>query len=391
MKTVLWEMKKSWLKLPLFIALIILAVINFYKYKSIYELNGYLSENTTDIKNGYYEYCENNLFGEITGDKIELIKKDYGTISSEIKSGSFSTDYDENRLTGFAYSDYTMFKFYIIPEFEYAVTYSNISNEIVSKAYENALFYRQRNNKKDELVSSYIYALYSDRYIKEFVSTGWVKDYFTYDFSSLLILIMIVMGLSSVFSSEYENGMNKIIASLGKIQKTTDAKLLSSAAYITLLTVFFTVGDLLVANHFIKIKGIFMPLYYSSFFKNSPFDFSFFTAVIVCAMIRLLVFWYIGGVTLIVSRLTKNSIITVSAMSGIITALIALSKKNASIINPVNALSPYKLLIRFDCAAVFGNPVLMLYIAVFLYAFLCIAITATIKIITRSEGRMINV
>lgn len=387
MKLIYFEMKKSWLKLPILFVLILLCVLDIYKISDNYRINGRMSgDENKGLKNAYYNIYSNDLRGEITQTKINYVKDACNKYKSEVIGKNFSKEYDENTITGYIYSDYSLFNFIIVPELEYAVTYPNISNSISASAYENIDFFEKHNNFPDAEKNRYIYKLYQNRNIDNYNLTEWTELYFKYDFSSLLVLIMLVVTLAPSFTSEYESGMNVMIKSSGKQGNIVNAKLISAALFIFLLTVLFAFFDLLSVNFFCGADGFLNPVYSSPFFKYSPFSFSLFSAIIICALIKFLAFLTIGEIIFIISRLTKNTILSICFSFLIVVLLIVLSNADNSVLNPVNMLSPYKMLTEFKCVIFAGKPILSLYYS----AVVCIIINMVLFAVIKYCGKEVK-
>ena len=375
-------MKKSWFKLPILILLIVLCIVNVYKFTSVYNFSGRFRGNSSvGMKNAYYTFYE-MYSGEITDDKIKIASDNYSRLSSYANDENVIPEYDKNSISGYIYGDYMTYELYIIPELEYAVTYPNKASGICRNAYENVLFYSEHNNYEDTEKNKYIYKLYQNRKIEKYNLTEWVKMYFEYDFSSLLIIIMIIVGLASCFSAETESGMIIHLRSGGKLAKIVNAKLVSAALYIFLLITVFTICDLLTINSLCGIDGIFAPVYSAEFFGNSPFDISLFTAIIVCAFGKYIAFLVIAEIVILISFILKNSILSLCGSFLAIILLMLTANENSTIIDPINMLLVYRMLEKFDCIMIFGKPILSLYIAFVIYFIVIIALFFIIKVCT---------
>lgn len=382
MKIIFYEIKKSWFKLPILVLLIIFCFINVYKFTSVYNFSGRFRGNSNiNMKNAYYTFYE-TYSGEITDEKIISVNEYFNRLATLTSNKDYGSEYDKTSISGTIYADYVIYEFYIIPELEYAITYPNKANEICINAYENVLFYSEHNNYEDTEKNKYIYRLYQNRKVEKYNLTEWVKLYFEYDFSSLLIIIMIIIGLASCFSTETESGMITHLKSGGKLAKTVNAKLISAAIYIFFLIAVFTFCDLIIVNRLCGMDGIFNPIYSAEFFGNSPFEFSLFTAIITCALGKYLAFLVIGELVILISVISKNSILSLCGSFLAIILLMLTANENSAIINPVNMLLVYKMLEKFDCKMIFGKPVLSLYIALAIYFILIIALFFIIKICT---------
>ncbi len=238
MKLLYFEMRKSWLKLSTLIILIILSCVNVYKENEYSKTNSIFPNTNSEQRKVYYELYYNKLSGEITNDRIQLIQDMYFPLAEECSDMQYSTDYDKNKLTGYVFGDYYLFKKYIIPQVEYAYMYPQTSNVISKKASENIDFYNNFENKYEIRKNKIIYNTYKDRFIPEYRLTEWVSIYFSYDFSSLLIILMLILGCCSVFSSETEKGMDITINSINKRNKTINAKIISTLIYCLVLLIF---------------------------------------------------------------------------------------------------------------------------------------------------------
>lgn len=376
MKNIFYEMKKSWLKLPILLILIALSAVDFYKFYFDFKIYGFMGWDNAELaKKVYYRVYEENLKGEINDKKINYV------IENRNELEGISDMNDEE------FASYIAFDWYIVPEFEYAVTYKNFSDKIVNKARENIYFYLEHGNHRQAAINRLIYDLYSGREINNYKLTNWVDSYFEHDFSSLLTLIMIIIGLSNCFSVEYESKMNVLIKSVGKIGKTVNGKIISMIIYILFLTIFFTITDLFITNYFIKIDGLNEPIYSAEFFKLSPLKCSLGSAILICTILKFLSFLVFGGIVGLISIIVKHYVFSLCLSFGTIAALIEFTEKSKTIFNPVNILSPCNFIKEFSCITFFETPIrTVIYIAV-IYSLMCAFIIITIKLLTKERRR----
>lgn len=380
MKILFYEMKKSWLRIPLLFVLLLLCLLNIWKISDIYSRSGRLrGDEGKGSRTAYFDIYNNILSGEVNDDKIAYVKDNLNRLKELTEWGNFSTEYDENTLTGYIFGDRMLFEFEFSPPFEYIVTYPNISNGIAARAYNNAKFFLEHGNQAQAEKNYYIYTLYQNRKIQNFNLTEWVKMYFEYDFSSLLVIIMIIIGLAPTFSTESESGMDVLIKAGGNMSRTVNAKIISGATYIFILTLIFTCVDFLTIKYYCGADGFLNPLYSSEFFKFTPFDFSILSAIVICTAMKLLAFFVIGEIIMLISILTKNTVFSLCGSFLASVALIAVTELNFNIINPINMLTPYKMLTEFNCVIIFGKPLLMLYVSIISYLFIGILLIAAAK------------
>ncbi len=376
MKIVYFEMRKSWLKVSTFIFLFIFLGLNFFRLndfcRSYYKTYG-------NFQTPYFRLYE-TVCGEITDEKLNPFKIRSGELEAEIMTQTYSTEYDPEKYiyTGYAHGDFSLYSLMISPEISYAATYANTSNQIAAKAAESYSFYKEMGNDYESRKNAMIYNFYSDRGISEYRATNWANAYFSYDFSSLLCIILLILGLSSSFTRERESGMEQLISAYGKTKSTVISKVISSIVFCLILTIVFTVSDLMAVDSFLVIKNINMPLYSAELFELTPFNITFAEAVLVCAGLRLLGLFAISLLVMAISKITPNTITaTVSAFAAVC-VLILLSLISDSLINPIGLLTPKKYLEKFGVMNLFGRPVLVIYGAIICAVLLSLAFIAVI-------------
>ncbi|MCM1275860.1 MAG: hypothetical protein NC299_10925 [Lachnospiraceae bacterium] len=266
----------------------------------------------------------------------------------------------------------------ISPEISYAATYSNTSNRIAAKAAESSYFYREIGNDYESRKNAMICHLYSGRRISEYRTTNWADAYFSYDFSSLLCVILLILGLSSSFTRERESGMHQLIAAYGKTGSTVMSKIASSAVFCLILTIVFTISDLMGVNDFLVIKNAEMPLYSAEIFELTPFNFTFTEAIFMCAGLRFLGLFAIALLILTISKIAPNTIAATVCSFAAVSILILLSLVSGNLFNPIGLLTPKSYLEKFGVVNLLGNPILELYGAVICAVLLCLAFIAVI-------------
>ena len=376
MKIVYFEMRKSWLKVSTTIFLLVFLGLNYFRLndfcRSYYKTYGNFQE-------PYFRLYE-TVCGEITNEKLEPFKIRVSELEAEIMTQTYSKDYDPERYiyTGYAHGDFSLYSLMISPEISYAATYSNTSNKIAAKAAESYSFYKEIGNNYESRKNAMIYNLYSNRGISEYRATNWANAYFFYDFSSLLCVILLILGLSSSFTRERESGMYQLLSAYGKTKSTVISKVISSVVFCLILTVIFTVSDLIGVNHFLVIKNINMPLYSAEIFEFTPFNITFTEALLVCAGMRFLGLFVIALLIMAISKITPNTIAATVFSFAAVAVLILLSLISNSLFNPMGLLTPKNYLENFGVVNLFGRPILEIYGAIICAVLLCFAFIAAI-------------
>lgn len=371
MKVIYYEMRKSWLKLSTLIVLIIFAALNIYRINSTSQSYFFTYG---EFQEPYFRLYE-TVCGELDEDKTDAFRERRDEMSNLIMSKSYGTEYDIEKYpyTGYAFGDYSLYNAAIAPEISYCATYENTSNQIAVKAADAYNFYKEQGDDNKMRENALIYELYIGREIPEYRATNWANAYFSYDFSSLLCVILLILGLAPSFTNEKTSGMDSLISAYGKSSKSLTAKIISAAIYCVGLTILFTALDLAFTNKFLVITGVDMPIYSAEMFQYSPFGFSFFCAFFICAGLRLLGLIVIALLILLISKISPNTIISIAVSFAAVLALIFLSLLSDSFFNPIGLLTPKTYIEDFSVVNFFGTPVLSLYAAVFAAVILCAA------------------
>ncbi len=378
MKIVYYEMRKSFLKKSTLFVLIILTLLNIIR---IYDLSRTRYTLTSGDFHEPYFRLYNTVCGELSDDKLAPFRERANELRDIVRGHSYSTEYDpdEYEYTGYCFGDFNLYNTFIGREITYCGTYPNISNQIVENAYNNYQIYKNIGNSYEAEKSAMIYKAFQNRSIPEYRATYWTNLFFSYDFSSLLCVIMLIFCLSSAFTSEKTSGMNNLIFSYGKGGSTVRAKIFSAGILCLLLTVYFSVCDLLTTHILLGIDGVNMPLYSAESFKFSPYTFSFASAVLIWTAQRFAALFVISLILLLISKISPNLVFSMAFSFAAALMLIFLTAASESVFNPICALIPNAYIQEFSVVNIFGMPVSKLLAAISALAAECVVLCLAIN------------
>lgn len=256
MKLFVYEIKKALSKPMVIVTLILFIFVNLFKIYLVYQ-----EERGNDpIWHGKYRLLQ-EIQGEITLEKLELIIGHYNELNRLIKSGEYSVEFDANTYTGYQFGDWNIFK-EIYDEIDYLYHYPERTQEILTKAHENLELYSEAGNKYEIQRSRAIIERYDNRKITAYYDTIGLESYFSYDFSSLLILLLLVFILSFVFAGERDSGMDNLILTARNGKKyITKIKLLAAGVMSVGIALIFYAVDLITFDLFFGLNGLENPLY----------------------------------------------------------------------------------------------------------------------------------
>lgn len=358
-----YELKKNYFKKSVIIILIVFTIANIWKCNDLKVNYGRFSHmNSVEI--AYRDLVNERLSGIITADKIQFVMKEYEQLAYIVDNTDYSTEYDENRYTGYVFGDYGLFRFYIIPDMEYAYLYSQYSADIVENAVENEKFYADISNIYQVKENILIQKLYQNRNIPSFYDTDGIQEFLSYDFSVLLSVMMIVLAVSSAFCMEKESGMYMILSTAATRKKLIKPKILAAIIYSLFIGTYFFVVDFIIFAVFWGIHGVFNPIYSLANFQYTPLNCSIFTFIAIRLLLRLVFTTVACLICLICSCVIKSSRLSFGCSLTITTVSIAMVDLFPSnIFNPAVLLNN-NMVNSFRTIAVDNIPILSYYAAI---------------------------
>lgn len=259
-----YELKKIFSKRITIIAIVLFVLLDVFKIAMIYK-----EQIIEDPLYNARQTLINKIEGPMTNEKISFVINKKNELEKIVSSGDFSTEYNPETYSGYIFGDSMIFK-ETYESLDYAYHYSSMSKEIIKKAEENKLLYTSNayeQEKADDIIKSF-----SNRGISEFYSTAEFETYLGYNFSSLLILLLLMLTLSPVFSEEKESKMHLLILSSPKGKSSiTFAKLSAGAAVCVLISVLLSAVDFTSFFLLFGFEGFSNPLYSLPSFAYTPF------------------------------------------------------------------------------------------------------------------------
>lgn len=358
MKMISFELKKYVLKPSVLAFVLLFAFINLVKFFEIYYYFGggqYAVAGYNSLSEGY-----NKVYsvygGKITREKIDGINAEYAKAQQKLNErGVGDTVYDDC-YTGYPYGDVELFKNSIIPEYEYAIFYSDKAEEISAAADENVEFYSGINDfevRKNRLISD----TFKDRYVDYYVSADGWTTLFDYKFSTILVMLMIVLTFSPVFSGERAGGFDKLIISSGKRRISVRAKLMTSGVFTFAATLIFFLIDVFYVAIFHGLSCFSAPVFAISEYANCPFTITLFAAMLLSFIGRLIAMLFFSALTNFISSFGRNTALSLflSISSG--AGLIVLSDILPDWLNPLGLAYSSHFLKKFSVENISGIPV----------------------------------
>lgn len=364
MELIRQEYRKMFLKKSLLVVLIVLSAINAIKIGTEYKYNAYYggtSVRTQNEKAAYSRLYTEEYSGAITDEKISRLMDYINSHYSEAVQSTYDKTEDFDKyLSGTWFGDYHAYYFKLYLPYKYAYEYRGYADRIAAKVVENVSFYRQYGNAYEVDRNYRIAKQYSNRKITEFYDTEGAKVYLNYDFSSLLILIILVYALTPVFVGERLSGMQTIISvSRFGSGSVAAAKLISSEIYAVGVTAWFKLLDIVQHGILYSCDGLNLPIYAIEQFKATPLTLSIWQYILVDFGSKLLAVTFFTALILLISVVCDNWISAFSTEIGIIGALIVIYDflPQFNCIDPVSLLTSREIFSGYNTINIFNNAV----------------------------------
>lgn len=340
--------RSVWIVFALFLA------VNIYNITVNFSDAG---EEDPDAFKGYWDVYR-QIEGEMTEETISFVMRKYEQLSELVASGAYETTPSDAFYTRYAFGDWGVFEAHR-KEMERIFFFNGNIEALRKSAEDNIAFYESVGNayeaKKNRLVAD----SYGTRILSHYYDMAGMKKYLSYDFSSLLIIFLLIFIVCPMFSRERESGMDRLLLSSIKGRHTmVFAK--KHAAAVTALTIclLFYLSDLvcfLAASH---LNGWFAPIYQIKQFDFSPLTLSVWQFALLSFFLKCLGCLIISQTILFFSSLFKKTVAAFIAGTVVLLPCVWLYGQTAAdMVNPIALLCNRDFLSTIAYANIWGTPV----------------------------------
>lgn len=315
MKILYYEVRKCFLRKSVFAILGILLILNaVFSYVQYRQAGSGFSDDFThhiaaDGQWDYWQKLHQELDGEITKEKVRSVTQDYKKYQTLINQGDYSVEYDPSTNTGYVFGDYSLLNTYFYKPLRYLVSYQDENSLLIKHARENVLFYEEQGNNFEMEKNQYIINKYQDRNPLVFYDTqGW-KRLFEYDFSDVLIFIMMFLCIVPCFYLERKGEMEQIILSTSKGKCSyIFAKYLSFYLCATILVLIFSIYNYAIMDCLYGLSGGNMKLFSLKEFQYTPLNLSMLEFYILLIVFRCIALCGIVTIFGVIAKIFSNVI-----------------------------------------------------------------------------------
>jgi hypothetical protein len=338
----------------------VLVVLALFLAANIYNIAANFSDadaEDPDAFKGYWDVYR-QIEGKMTDETIRFVMRNHEELSALIASGVYETAPSDAFYTKYAFGDWGVFETH--RKGMERIFLFNDSIEALKKSAEgNIDFYESVGNRFEAQKSRMIAESYGTRVLSHYYDMSGMKKYLNYDFSSLLIIILLVFIACPVFAHERESGMDKLLLSSVKGRhRTAFAKKHAVAAMTLAVCMIFYLSDLLGFLAVSHLNGWSAPIYQIKQFDFSPLTLAVWQFALLSFLLKCLGGLIISQVILFFSSLFKKSLAAFIASMAILLSCVWLYGETAmDMVNPIAFLCSRDFLATIAYANVFGLPV----------------------------------
>lgn len=354
MKLLYYEARKYFLRKSIMAVLGILMVLNglfaYFQYRQAG--TGFSDEMTKHVATeGQWHYwleLHRELDGGITEEKVQKITSDYKKYNALIKQGDYSTEYDPNTKTGYVFGDFSVLQSQFYEPMKYLVFYQGENDLLVQHAQENISFFKERGDDFEVSKNTYIVKNYRGRNPCLFYDTlGW-KKLFEYDYSDVMVFIIMFLCIVPCFYVERKSEMEHIIltSKRGKFGYTY-VKYLAFYFSAVILVILFSVYNYVIMDCLYGLSGWNMELFSLKEFQYTPLNLSVMGFYILLTVLKCIALCGIVTLFTLIARVFSN-VITIFL---VMLALVMIGLYGAGFIHSMNPgnlsaalISPFSLL-----------------------------------------------
>lgn len=378
LKLTRYELKKLFIKKSIIYIILFMLLLSFGSLFRQYLIN--YRGNYHGIQGGSDIYAAYG--GEITEEKLETLEKLYKHAQKVLGSHDYETTYQPDKYySGYEYGEANL----TIELYENALRVLEYGEYIEQIKYETKEFLDE-NPELDSYIKSYnqlIYDTFGERSLNEIAYHNHFSDYFTHNFTNLLVLLIVIVGAMTIFTADASCGCKDYLSTaLYGSKLTITAKLVAAAVFTAVVMLIFYSADLIYFISVCRLSGFDLPLYYLPEYANTTINLTIWQYLLLVLFIRFIGFMTIALVCAIAAHISQKPVfsffVTIVFMVSVMLSRYLTVAENLSFVNcwnPISLLICHDLFKGFNVVNFFGIPV-----QTYLLTIICVTVVDIILI-----------
>lgn len=299
------------------------------------------------------------LYKEVRGtwdtEKLQFVIETQQRLEEQVMVGNYSIEPNQQgTYSGYLFGDYSLFT-EIYSEMDYMYHYQSNNENMLAELRNNAAFFRELGNYADAEKNESALMHYQNRKIDAYYRTEGAVQWIHYQFSSLLMLLSVLLCIAPCFAKEYETKMDALLQTmkhgrthlcLAKIA----ASLLSAMGVVFL---FFCTDSICFLCGY-PMDCLQNPVYSIASMQDTPFSCSIGIYILFLYAFRLIPVMLFTVLVLLFSCLIRDELGTSVCALIVLTGFMI----TGGTYHPLSLLSMEQYTVNFQSVSFFGHPVL---------------------------------
>lgn len=336
----IWRSRLLWGFLAVFI---LINAVRIVQLSEQFRVNKEMNEARTQL------YTE--VRGTWNKDKLQFVIEKQHDLETQVMSGNYSTEPDQpDTYSGYVFGDYSLFT-EIYTEMDYMYHYEANNKKVLSDIQNNIAFFTERGNTTDAKRSAAALSHYQNRKISAYYRTAGAEQWIHYSFSSLLILISVILCISPCFAKEHETKMDALLQTVRYGQtRLCLAKIIAALISTFGIVLTFSGTDGMCFLIGFSLDCLHNPIYSIASMQDSPFSCSIGIYLIFLYVCKLLSAILFAMLVLFFSCMTKDEMRT--AICSVVAIVLAMIIGGSW--NPLSLFTMNQYASDFQCVSLFG-------------------------------------
>lgn len=355
-----FELRKSFFTPMMLLFLVVLVGMNCWK------LNAEYDERTSNFAQYASAYEDRYVCwsGTLTPEKMGNMMEIFAPLQEKFNSRSLSSMPGSGVYTETEFDDYCFLAENFANEMQFDYLYPNTASAICRNAQQLAALGEKNGNPYEIRKNTKIFNTFAGRRIPAFEDTRWIEVWLNHDYSSMVILLLCIFGLSPVFVIERETQMHMLMRTTRRGGGwTAAAKLTASLLFVVGICVLFYGMDILVlglrSGHWGALSS---PVYAIAYFAYTPLNISIGSFMLWSILVKGFGIISMSCLILLLSCLCHRVLVTfISSFAVVVILAGALEVSHIKIackwFNPMEVIMVRELLTETRFVNLFGSPV----------------------------------
>ena len=360
-----FEIKKIFRNKVMLVVLIFGLLLNAFAIYTNDKMNS-----SNQYMNGKFKVYQ-KIKGEITQEKYDYIFNCYTKVNDLVEKGNYETEKpDVKYFTGFVFGDRTLFKRFL-KDYQYIINYNDQIGNALKLAKDNLSYYK---NPEDISLNKKFIDTFTNRGVSEYYETTNMTNYLAHDFSTFMIILLLLIFVSGIFSEDMEYQYHQILytTKLGGRQLFL-ARIMAAMVLTMLFCLLFYLEDFAVYHKIDILEGFLNPIYSVPNYQYSSISCTILAFDMLSIFTKLICLFITVYIIALCSLVNKKVLISIVTSFVIIFALLYF---NQVFLNPFHFVDLKQTLYSYQMISIFHTylPSIIVYFIGILIEFICISI-----------------